>query len=94
MKASIGISKQRDRENQHIQLIKHVLFYIPCKICKRSLISIDFIESVYELFDNSSYILGGCTRGYGLRCLYVNIMYGNRALILHGLSWNGLVNSI
>ena len=33
-----------------------MLFYIPRKIiCKHSLISIDFIESVYELFDCTSY---------------------------------------
>ena len=36
------------------QLIKHLLFYSPYKICKHSLISIDFIASVYELFDNPS----------------------------------------
>ena len=36
------------------QFIKHKLFYIPCKICKHGLISIDFIASVYELFDNPS----------------------------------------
>ena len=39
------------------QLIKYLLFYIPYKICKHSLISIDFIASVYELFDNPSYVL-------------------------------------
>ena len=38
------------------QLIKQMLFYISCKICNHSLISIDFIASVYELFDNPSYI--------------------------------------
>ena len=39
------------------QLIKNLLFYNPYKICKHSLISIDFIASVYELFDNPSYFL-------------------------------------
>ena len=34
-------------------LMKHS-FYIPYKICKHSLISIDFIASVYKLFDNPS----------------------------------------
>ena len=35
----------------------HLLFYIPYKICKHSLISIiDFNASVYELFDNPSYV--------------------------------------
>ena len=38
------------------QLIKHLLFNISYKICKHSLISIDFTASVYELFDNPSYI--------------------------------------
>ena len=33
-----------------------MLFYISCKICKQSL-SIDYIASVYELFDNPSYDL-------------------------------------
>ena len=36
-------------------MIKHLLIYIPYKIRKQSLISIDFIASVYELFDNPSY---------------------------------------
>ena len=31
------------------------MFYTLYKICKHSLISIDFIASVYELFDNPSY---------------------------------------
>ena len=31
------------------------MFYIPYKICKHGLISIVFIASVYELFDNPSY---------------------------------------
>ena len=32
------------------------MFYIPYKICKHSLIIIDFIQLVYELFDiNPSY---------------------------------------
>ena len=35
-------------------LIKQMLFYISCKICKHNLISIDFMASVYELFDNPS----------------------------------------
>ena len=39
------------------QLIKYLLVYIPYKICKHCLINIDFIASVYELFDNPSYIL-------------------------------------
>ena len=39
------------------QLIKHLLFYIPYKIWKHSLKSIDFTASVYELFDNPSYVL-------------------------------------
>ena len=39
------------------QLIKNVLFYNPYKIGKPSLISIDFIASVYELFDNPSYLV-------------------------------------
>ena len=30
------------------------VFYIPYEICKHTLISIDFIASVYELFDNPS----------------------------------------
>ena len=34
-----------------------MLFYIPYKICKHTLLSIDFIVSVYELFDNPSYLL-------------------------------------
>mgnify|MGYP003686756607 CR=1 FL=1 len=38
------------------QMIKQMLFYISCKICNHSLISIDFIAPVYELFDNPSYI--------------------------------------
>ena len=33
------------------QLMKHLLFYILYKICKHVLTSIDFIASVYELFD-------------------------------------------
>ena len=34
------------------------MFYIPYKICKHILISsIDFIGSVYELFDNPSYVV-------------------------------------
>ena len=33
------------------QLIKYLLFYIPFKICKYSLLSIDLIASVYDLFD-------------------------------------------
>ena len=37
--------------------MKHLLFYIPYKICKHSFISIDFTASVYELFDNPSYVL-------------------------------------
>ena len=37
--------------------MKHLLFYIPYKIWKHSLISIDFVASVYELFDNLSYTL-------------------------------------
>ena len=37
------------------QLIKHLLFYIPYKICKHSFKSYDFTASVYELFDNPSY---------------------------------------
>ena len=44
------------------QLMKHMLFYIPYKICKHGLISIDFIVSVYKLFDNPSYILLGFTK--------------------------------
>ena len=37
--------------------MKYLLFYIPYNICKHSLIRfwIDFIASVYELFDNPSY---------------------------------------
>ena len=35
--------------------MKHLLFYIPYRICKHSLISINSIASVYELFDNPSY---------------------------------------
>ena len=38
------------------QLIKHLLFYIPYKTCKHTLKSIDFTASVYELFDNPSYV--------------------------------------
>ena len=38
------------------QLIKHLLFYIPYKICKHIVKSIDFTASVYELFDNPSYM--------------------------------------
>ena len=38
------------------QLIKHLLFYIPHKICKHSLDNINFIASVYELSDNPSYL--------------------------------------
>ena len=38
--------------------MKHLLFYIHYKICKHSLIKIDFIASVYELFDNPSYLSG------------------------------------
>ena len=34
-----------------------MFFYIPYKICKHSLKSIDFTASVYELFDNPSYIV-------------------------------------
>ena len=37
--------------------MKHLLFYIPYKIYKLTLISIDFTASVYELFDNPSYKL-------------------------------------
>ena len=37
------------------QHVEHLLFYISYKICKQSLMSIDFIASVYELFDNPSY---------------------------------------
>ena len=36
--------------------VKHLLFYIPYKIYKHSLISIDYITPVYELFDNPSYL--------------------------------------
>ena len=36
------------------KLIKHLSLYIPYKICKYGLKSIDFIASVYELFDNLS----------------------------------------
>ena len=39
------------------QLIKHLLFYIPYEIYMHSLKSIDFIASVYERFDNPSYVL-------------------------------------
>ena len=35
---------------------KHLLFSNPSKICKHSLISVDLIASVLELFDNLSYI--------------------------------------
>ena len=38
------------------QLNKHLLFDIPYKICKHSFKSIDFTASVYELFDNPSYM--------------------------------------
>ena len=38
-----------------LQLVEHLLFNISYKICKQSLMSIDFIPSVYELFDNPSY---------------------------------------
>ena len=38
------------------QLIKNLMFYNPYKICKHSLISIDFITSVYEFFENPSYV--------------------------------------
>ena len=46
---------------QHIwlkfsQLIKNLLFSNSYKICQHSLISIDFIASVLERFDNLSYI--------------------------------------
>ena len=34
--------------------MKHLLFDIPYNICKHGLISTDIIESVYELFDNTS----------------------------------------
>ena len=34
------------------QPIKHLLFCFPYKNCKYSLISIDFIATIYELFDN------------------------------------------
>ena len=37
--------------------MKDLLLYIPYKICKHSLISIDFIALVYEHFDNPSYCL-------------------------------------
>ena len=37
------------------QPVKHLLFYFPYKSCKHSLISIDIIAPVYELFDNLSY---------------------------------------
>ena len=40
-----------------LQLVEHLLFYISYKICKHNLMSIDFIASVYELFDNPSYLL-------------------------------------
>ena len=39
------------------QLIKHLLYYFPQKICTGSLIIIDFIASVYEPFYNPSYIV-------------------------------------
>ena len=39
----------------YLQIIKHLLFYIPYEIWKHNLY-IDFIASVYELFDNPSYI--------------------------------------
>ena len=39
-----------------LQLVEHLLFYISYKICKHNLMSIDFIASVYELFDNPSYM--------------------------------------
>ena len=39
------------------QLIKTLLFYNPYKMCKHSLFCIDFIASLYELFDNHSYKL-------------------------------------
>ena len=35
---------------------KFVVLYIPIKICKHSLTSIDFIVSVYKIFENPSYI--------------------------------------
>ena len=38
------------------QPLEHLLFYISYKSCKQSLMSIDFIASVYELFDNPSYV--------------------------------------
>ena len=41
------------------QLMKHLLFYIPFTICKHSFISIGFTASVYELFENPSYICIG-----------------------------------
>ena len=34
------------------QVMKYLLFYIPYRICNDSLNSIEFISSVYELFDN------------------------------------------
>ena len=42
---------------QRIQLkFSQLLFYISYKSCKHSLISFHFFASVYELFDNPSYI--------------------------------------
>ena len=38
-------------------LVEHLLFYISYKMCKQSLMSIDLIATVYELFDNPSYII-------------------------------------
>ena len=36
-------------------LVQHLLFYIPYKICTHSLISIDFMISVCQLFDKPPY---------------------------------------
>ena len=38
------------------QDIKHLLFYIPCKICKHIFISLKFISPVNKLFDNMLYV--------------------------------------
>ena len=40
-------------------LIKHLLCFISYKICMHNLVRIDFIASVYELFDNPR--ISGCS---------------------------------
>ena len=37
-------------------LVQRLLFYIPYKICTHSLISIDFMVSVCQLFDKPPYV--------------------------------------